>query len=76
MSDRVKWKKPLGRPRLGWEDNIKVNNMKEHLRMDWIYLAQDAVEWQVILKTAMRLRLIQNGDNMGDSYLLSKDCAR
>jgi hypothetical protein len=33
LSDRAKWKKPLGRPRLGWEDNIKVNNMKKYLRM-------------------------------------------
>jgi hypothetical protein len=35
-------KRPLGRPRCMWEDNIKM-----HLRdigwagMDWIYLAQD-----------------------------------
>jgi hypothetical protein len=35
-------KKPLGRPRCRWEDNIKMN-LRETVSdgMDWIHLAQD-----------------------------------
>jgi hypothetical protein len=35
-------KRPLGRPRLRWEDNIKINIQELGCgSMDWIELAQD-----------------------------------
>jgi hypothetical protein len=35
-------KRPLGRPRRRWEDNIKMNLQEIECRgMDWIELAQD-----------------------------------
>jgi hypothetical protein len=35
-------KRPLGRPRLRWEDNIKMDLQEMECRnMDWIELAQD-----------------------------------
>ena len=35
-------KRPLGRPRLRWEDNIKVDLQEVGCEdMDWIELAQD-----------------------------------
>ena len=36
-------KRPLGRPRRRWEDNIKMNLKEVEWRKgtDWIYLAQD-----------------------------------
>jgi hypothetical protein len=35
-------KRPLGRPRLRWEDNIKMNLQEVGCRiMDWIDLAED-----------------------------------
>jgi hypothetical protein len=43
---RPEGKRPLGRPRHRWEDNIKL-----HLReigfngVNWIQLAQDRVQW-------------------------------
>jgi len=40
----VKW--PLGRPRRGWEDNIKIDLQEVGYEgMDWIDLAQDRVRW-------------------------------
>jgi hypothetical protein len=34
-------KRPLGRPRRRWEDNIKINLQEVGWSMDWIELAQD-----------------------------------
>jgi len=51
-------KRPLGRPRRRWEDNIK-NDFQE-VRcggMDWIELAQDRERWQALVNTVMNLRV-------------------
>jgi hypothetical protein len=43
---RPEGKRPVGRPRLRWEDNIKMS-LKE-IRIDeanWIWLFQDRVQW-------------------------------
>jgi len=34
-------KRPLGRPRRRWEDNIKMDLQEVKCGMDWIELAQD-----------------------------------
>ncbi|KAJ4435328.1 hypothetical protein ANN_17938 [Periplaneta americana] len=50
-------KRPLGRPRRRWEDNIKM-----YLRAvgyddrDWINLAQDRDQWRAYVRAAMNLR--------------------
>jgi hypothetical protein len=50
-------KRPLGRPRHRWENNIKVNLQEvECGGMDWITLAQDRYRWQTLVKTVMNLR--------------------
>jgi len=51
-------KKPIGRPRLRWEDNIK-KDLKEMGcgGMDWIHLAQDRDNWRVFVKAVMKLRV-------------------
>jgi hypothetical protein len=40
-------RRPLGRPRRRWEDNIKID-LQEVRRggMEWIYLAQDRDRWR------------------------------
>jgi hypothetical protein len=39
-------KRPLGRPRRRWVDNIKMDLRKiEWDSMDWIDLAQDSLSW-------------------------------
>jgi hypothetical protein len=50
-------KSPLGRPRLSWEDNIKMDLTEIGCgSMDWIDLAQDRNQWMVLVNTAMNIR--------------------
>jgi len=47
-------KRPLGRPRRRWEDNIKMDLQEVECRgMDWIDVAQDRDRW----RTVMNLRV-------------------
>jgi hypothetical protein len=46
-------KRPLGRPRRRWVDNIKMD-LRE-LGMDWIDLAQDRDQWRALVNTVMNL---------------------
>jgi len=49
-------KKPLGRPRGRWEDNIKwVFRKWGCWGMDWIDLAQDRDRWWALLTAVMNL---------------------
>lgn len=39
-----------GRPRLGWEDDVKVNLQETGLQVvDWSYLAQIMVKWLALV---------------------------
>jgi hypothetical protein len=50
-------KRPLGRPRRRWVDNIKMNLREIGWDgMDWIDLAQDRDQWRVRVNTVMDLR--------------------
>ena len=49
-------KRPLGRPRRGWEDNIKMDLQEVGCGdMDWIDLAQDRDRWRALVSTVMNL---------------------
>jgi hypothetical protein len=51
-------KRPLGRPRRRWEDNIKMNLREIGWGgMEWIYLAQDMDQWRALVNTVMNLRV-------------------
>jgi hypothetical protein len=55
---RPEGKRPLGRPRRRWKDNIKMD-LKE-IGIDessWIRLAQDKVQWRAFMNTVMNLRV-------------------
>jgi hypothetical protein len=55
---RPERKRPLGRPRRMWEDNIKM--VLREIGIDganWIQLAQGSVQWRVFGNTAMNLRV-------------------
>ena len=51
-------KRPLGRPRRRWEDNIKMD-LKEVGRGcgDWMELAEDRDSWRALVSTAMNFRV-------------------
>jgi hypothetical protein len=54
-------RRPLGRPRRRWEDNIKMNLQEmECGGMDWIELAQDRDGWRERVNTVMNLRVPWN----------------
>jgi len=51
---RPEGKRPLGRPRRRWEDNIKLNCREIGVGgANWIQLAQDMVRWQAFVSTVM-----------------------
>jgi hypothetical protein len=52
-------KKPLGRPRSRWEDNIKMNLQEVGCAgMDCIELAQDTGRWQSLVNAVMCLLVL------------------
>jgi len=51
-------KRPIGRPRRRWEDNIKMDLQEVGCGgMDWIELAQDRDRWQALVNAVMNLRV-------------------
>jgi hypothetical protein len=45
-------KRPLGRPRRRWEDNIRLIGID---RANWIQLARDRVQWRTFVGTVINL---------------------
>jgi hypothetical protein len=51
-------KRPLGRPRRRWEDNIKMYLQEvECGGMDWIELAQNRKKWRALVNSIMKFRV-------------------
>ena len=49
-------KRPLGRPRRRWEDNIKMDLQEVGCGgLDWIELAQDRDTWRALVNAAMNI---------------------
>jgi hypothetical protein len=49
-------RRPLGRPRRRWDNNIKLDLMEIGFGdVDWIHLAQDTDRWQAVVNTVMNL---------------------
>ena len=47
-------KRPLGRPRRRWEDNIKMDHQEVRCEgMDWIEVAQDRDRWRALVNALM-----------------------
>ena len=55
---KTEGKRPLGRPRRRWEENIKMDLQEMGLEsMDWIDLSQDRDIWRAVVNAAMNLRV-------------------
>jgi hypothetical protein len=51
-------KRPLGRPRHRWEDNINMDLQEVGWgRRDWMELAQDRDRWQALVGTVRNFRV-------------------
>jgi hypothetical protein len=49
-------KRPFGRPRSRWEDNIKMDRREIWLEgVNWIHLAQDRGQWRTLVNTVMNI---------------------
>jgi hypothetical protein len=58
LAGKPEGKRPLGRPRHRWEDNIRMDLREIGWGgMDWIDLAQDRDQWRALVKTVMNLRV-------------------
>ena len=51
-------KRPLGRPRRRWEDNIRMNLEEIDINAEnWVDSAQDRNYWRVLVNAALNLRI-------------------
>jgi hypothetical protein len=54
---RPEGRRPLGRSRRRWEDNIKMDLQEVGWGMYWIELAQDRDRWRALVNAVMNLRV-------------------
>jgi hypothetical protein len=53
---RPEGRRPLGRPRRRWEDNIKMDLQEVGWEVvDWIDMAQDRDRWRAVVNAVMNL---------------------
>jgi hypothetical protein len=59
-------RRPLGRPRCRWVDNIKMDLRETGWGgVNWTDLAQNRDQWRVLVKTVMNLRVPKNCCTIG-----------
>jgi hypothetical protein len=55
---KLEGKRPLGRPRHRWIDNIKIDLLEIGSGgVDWIGLAQNRYRWRALANAVMKLRI-------------------
>ena len=58
LAGKPSGKRPLGRPRYRWENNIKMDLQEVGCEgMEWIDVAQDRDTWRALLNVVMNLRV-------------------
>ena len=57
-------KRPLGRPRRRWEDNIKMDLQEvRYGYRDWTELVHDKESWRALVNAVMKLRVSLHAGN-------------
>jgi hypothetical protein len=58
LMEKPEGKRPLGRPRRRWVDNIKIDLREIGWDgVDWVDPAQDRDQWRALVNTVMNLRV-------------------
>jgi hypothetical protein len=58
LVERPDERRPLGRHKHRWEDNIKMDLQEMGWGgMDWIYMAQDRDRWRALVSAVMKLQV-------------------
>ena len=58
LVEKLEGKRPLGRPRRRWEDNIKMNLQEVGGGCrDWMELAKDRESWRALVNMVRNLRV-------------------
>ena len=58
LLEKPEGRRPLGRPRLRWVDNIRMDLQEVGCGyMDWIELAQDRDRWRTLVNAVINLRV-------------------
>jgi hypothetical protein len=56
LVEKPEVKRPLGRPRGWWVDNIRMDLREVRWDgVDWIHLTQDKEQWRAVVNTVMNL---------------------
>ena len=64
LGGKPEGRRPLGRPRPRWKDNIKIDIQEMGCGgIVWIDLAQDRDRWRALMTAVMNLRVPQNAGN-------------
>ena len=64
LVEKSEGKRPLGRPRLRWGDDIKMDLQEVGCGgVDWIGLAQGRDRWRALVNAVMSLRVPSNPGN-------------
>jgi len=65
LAGKPEGKRPLGRPRRRWDDNINLDLREKGIDgANWIRLPQDRVQWRVFVNTVMDLRAPYRNQNI------------
>jgi hypothetical protein len=58
LAGKPKRKRPVGRPKCRWEDNIRMDITETGCEgVDWMHLAQDRNQWQVLVNTVINIEI-------------------
>jgi hypothetical protein len=64
-------KRPIGRPRRRWVDNVKMDLLEIGWGgVDWIGLAQDRDKWRALVNAVMNLRVPYNARKLSSGYII------